>query len=77
MQVAEIQSGQADRHLNTISVQSVSENDDIQDQPELQLVQAEGYPDTISVQRIPVASVLAEPSRVNNGTQVQLEIQPD
>ena len=57
--VAGIQSGQADRHLETISVQSVSANDETQEQPEFQPVQAECYPVTISVQSVPVASILA------------------
>ena len=73
--VAGIQSGQADRHLETISVHSVSENDETQEQPELQPVQAEGYPDIISAQSVPVASVQAEPAPINDGTQMQLEIQ--
>ena len=74
--VARIQSGQANHYLDTISVQSVSANDETQEQPELQLVQAEGYPDTISVQSVPVATVLPEPVPNNDGAQVQLEIQP-
>ena len=74
--VAGIQSGQADCHLETISVQSVSANNGTHEQPELQPVQAEDYPNTISVHSVPVASVLAEPASVNDRTQVQLKIQP-
>ena len=73
--VAEIKSGQADRLLETISLQSVSTNDETQERPELQPVQAEGYPDIISAQSVPVASVQAEPAPINDGTQTQLQIQ--
>ena len=44
-------------------------------QPELQPVQAEGYPDIISAKSVPVASDPAEPAPINDETEMQLEIQ--